>query len=107
MGLGFRGCEGTEGTEELSNQNQRAGTERRRVRRRAELSFLVSISFVWVIFLLTLGELWELRLTGLSNVLMCGPMPPFFPWDVPSLGSLAHGIHRAAAERGKVKYSVS
>lgn len=78
MGRGFRPCEGTEGTEELSNQNQRAGTARRRVRRRAELSFLVSISFVWVIFLLTPGELWELRLTGLSNVLMCGPVPLFF-----------------------------
>lgn len=106
MGWGCRGCEGTEGTEELSNQNQRAGTARRRVRRRAELSFLVSISFVWVIFLLTLGELWELRLTGLSNVLMCGPVPSF-SWDVPSLGSWAHGIHRPAAERGRVKYSVS
>lgn len=83
MGWGCRGCEGTEDTGELSNQNQRAGTARRRVRRRAELSFLVSVSFVWVIFLLTLGELWELRLTGLSNVLMCGPVPLFLGTSPP------------------------
>jgi len=69
----------------------------RRVRRRAELSFLVSISFVWVIFLLTLGELWELRLADLSNVLMCGPVP-LFSWDFLSLGSLPHELHLPAPE---------
>lgn len=81
--MGLPGLRGHRGTEELSNQNQRAGTVRRRVRRRAELSFLVSVSFVWVIFLLTLGELWELRLTGLSNVLMCGPVPFFLGTSPP------------------------
>lgn len=71
----------------------------RRVRRRAELSSLVSISFVWVIFLLTLGELWKLRLVVLSNVLMCGPAPvPLFSWDFLPLGSLAHGIHLPVTE---------
>lgn len=68
MGWGFRSCKGREGTEELSNQNQRAGTvrEEKGFRRRAELSFLVSVScVVCVSFLLTPGELWEPRLAGL------------------------------------------
>jgi hypothetical protein len=69
----------------------------RRVSRRAELRSLVSISFVWVIFLLTLGELWELRLADFSYVLMCGPVP-LFSWDFLPLGSLAYGIPLPATE---------